>query len=101
MSALYVCLFSNGHLKVGRSAYALARIAQHEERVSCLGALKVLRCTMSQAAIAQAIGVNHSRISRWEAGHVSSGANAAAKLIALAKEKTADASPGLASKEAA
>lgn len=37
MSALYVCLFSNGHLKVGRSVNALARIAQHEERVSCLG----------------------------------------------------------------
>ena len=38
------------------------------------------------------------RISRWEAGHVSSGADAAAKLIALAKEKTADASPELAEK---
>lgn len=37
MSALYVCLFSNGHLKVGRSVNALARISQHEERVSCLG----------------------------------------------------------------
>ena len=36
MSALYVCLFSNGHLKVGRSVNALARISQHEERVSCL-----------------------------------------------------------------
>ena len=64
-------------------------------------ALKVLRCTMSQAEIARAIGVNQSRISRWEAGHVSSGAYAAAKLIALAKEKIADASPELASKEAA
>ena len=37
MSSLYVCLFSNGHLKVGRSVNALARISQHEERVSCLG----------------------------------------------------------------
>ena len=37
MSFLYVCLFSNGHLKVGRSVNALARISQHEERVSCLG----------------------------------------------------------------
>ena len=66
-------------------------------------ALKVLRRTMSQAEIAQAIGVNQSRISRWEAGHVSSGADAAAKLIALADKKTADASPELAtpSKEAA
>ena len=53
---------------------------------------------MSQAEIAQAIGVNQSRISRWEAGHVSSGADAAAKLIALADKKTADASPELAEK---
>ena len=37
MNFLYVCLFSNGHLKVGRSVNALARISQHEERVSCLG----------------------------------------------------------------
>ena len=37
MSHLYVCLFSNGHIKVGRSVNALARISQHEERVSCLG----------------------------------------------------------------
>ena len=66
-------------------------------------ALMTLRRTMSQAEIAQAIGVNQSRISRWEAGHVSSGADAAAKLIALADKKTADASPELAtpSKEAA
>ena len=33
MISLYVCLFSNGHLKVGRSVNALARISQHEERV--------------------------------------------------------------------
>ena len=59
-------------------------------------ALTVLRRTMSQAEIAQAIGVNQSRISRWESGHVSSGADAAAKLIALADKKTADASPELA-----
>lgn len=66
-------------------------------------ALAVLRQTMSQAEIAEAIGVNQSRISRWEAGDVASGAEAAAKLIALADKKTADASPGLAatSKEAA
>ena len=64
-------------------------------------ALKVLRRTMSQAEIAEAIGVNQSRISRWEAGDVASGAEAAAKLIALADKKTADASPELASKEAA
>ena len=60
-------------------------------------ALAVLRQTMSQAEIAEAIGVNQSRISRWEAGDVASGAEAAAKLIALADKKTADASPELAS----
>jgi len=37
MSFLYVCHFSNGHIKVGRSIEPLARIAQHEERVSCMG----------------------------------------------------------------
>ena len=36
MSVLYVCLFSNGHLKVGRSVNAMARISQHEERVEQL-----------------------------------------------------------------
>ena len=59
-------------------------------------ALAVLRQTMSQAEIAEAIGVNQSRISRWEAGDVASGAEAAAKLIALADKKTADASAELA-----
>ena len=58
---------------------------------------------MSQAEIARAIGVNQSRISRWEAGDVASGAEAAAKLIALADKKIADESQELAapSKEAA
>ena len=60
-------------------------------------ALTVLRRTMSQSEIAQAIGVNQPRISRWEAGHVSSGADAAAKLIALAEKKIADASAELSS----
>ena len=66
-------------------------------------ALTVLRRTMSQAEIAEAIGVNQSRISRWEAGDVASGAEAAAKLIALADKKIADESQELAapSKEAA
>ena len=66
-------------------------------------ALTALRRTMSQAEIARAIGVNQSRISRWEAGDVASGAEAAAKLIALADKKIADESQELAapSKEAA
>ena len=34
---LYVCHFSNGHIKVGRSIQPKARIASHVDRVSCLG----------------------------------------------------------------
>lgn len=37
MQYLYACLFSNGHVKVGRSTDPISRIASHEERVSCLG----------------------------------------------------------------
>lgn len=34
---LYVCHFSNGHTKVGRSCSPSLRIAAHIDRVSCLG----------------------------------------------------------------
>lgn len=37
MESLYVCLFSNGHIKVGRSAKPSARVTQHADRVKCLG----------------------------------------------------------------
>lgn len=37
MQYLYACLFSNGHVKVGRSTDPASRIAAHEDRVSCLG----------------------------------------------------------------
>lgn len=37
MSHLYVCLFSNGCVKVGRSIDPKGRIASHAERVSCMG----------------------------------------------------------------
>jgi DNA-binding XRE family transcriptional regulator len=37
MDYLYVCQFSNGHIKVGRSVDPQSRIASHAERVSCLG----------------------------------------------------------------
>jgi DNA-binding XRE family transcriptional regulator len=37
MESLYVCLFSNGHIKVGRSNDPKSRIAQHADRVSCMG----------------------------------------------------------------
>ena len=52
-------------------------------------ALQVLRKDMSQAEIAEAIGVNQSRISRWEKGDVSSGADAAVRLIELANRHAA------------
>lgn len=37
MESLYVCHFSNGHIKVGRSIEPMARIASHSDRVSCMG----------------------------------------------------------------
>lgn len=37
MESLYVCLFSNGHIKVGRSINPESRIASHAERVACMG----------------------------------------------------------------
>lgn len=37
MEYLYVCHFSNGHIKVGRSIDPKSRIAAHAERVACVG----------------------------------------------------------------
>lgn len=37
MQYLYACLFSNGHIKVGRSINPDARIATHADRVACVG----------------------------------------------------------------
>lgn len=37
MEYLYVCHFSNGHIKVGRSVDPMARIATHADRVACIG----------------------------------------------------------------
>jgi len=34
---LYVCHFSSGHIKVGRSSDPESRIAQHADRVACVG----------------------------------------------------------------
>lgn len=34
---LYVCHFSNGHIKVGRSTDPTSRIANHADRVACVG----------------------------------------------------------------
>jgi hypothetical protein len=35
--SLYVCRFSNGHIKVGRSIDPNSRIATHADRVACMG----------------------------------------------------------------
>lgn len=37
MEYLYVCHFSNGHVKVGRSIHPKSRIAAHADRVACVG----------------------------------------------------------------
>lgn len=37
MESLYVCHFSNGHIKVGRSIDPIARVASHADRVACIG----------------------------------------------------------------
>ena len=37
MQYLYVCHFSNGHIKVGRSISPKSRIASHADRVGCVG----------------------------------------------------------------
>jgi len=37
MDYLYVCLFSNGLIKVGRSIDPISRVAVHADRVSCVG----------------------------------------------------------------
>lgn len=37
MQYIYVCLFSNGHIKVGRAVDTASRIATHKYRVACLG----------------------------------------------------------------
>lgn len=37
MQYLYVCHFSNGHIKVGRSIDPQSRIAAHVDRVACVG----------------------------------------------------------------
>ncbi len=57
MQSLYVCLFSNGHIKVGRSDKPFLRIATHADRVSCLGVAvvgqQVFEC-VGRASLAEA-----------------------------------------------
>lgn len=54
-------------------------------------ALADLRQHMSQEAIAKALGISQSTISRWEAGRIASSAMDAARLLALAREVRARA----------
>lgn len=57
MQYLYVCQFSNGHIKVGRSDKPLIRIATHADRVSCIGvgvvAQSIFEC-VGRASLAEA-----------------------------------------------
>lgn len=57
MQSLYVCLFSNGHIKVGRSDKPMIRIATHADRVACLGvsvaAHRAFEC-VGRASLAEA-----------------------------------------------
>jgi hypothetical protein len=57
MQSLYVCIFSNGHIKVGRSDKPFLRIATHADRVSCLGVTvvdqQVFEC-VGRASLAEA-----------------------------------------------
>ena len=52
MSHLYVCHFSNGHIKVGRSIDPTSRIASHEARVACMGVLLI------QSFVAPCVGAD-------------------------------------------
>lgn len=45
MDYIYVCHFSNGHIKVGRSIEPQSRIAAHVARVACLGVTLADSCS--------------------------------------------------------
>jgi len=48
--------------------------------------LERLRRTLSQSEISRRTGIAQSKISRWEAGNVASGASDAVRLMALDRE---------------
>jgi len=52
MSYIYVCLFSNGAIKVGRSISPNSRIAEHQKRVYCVGVdlteSKIFKCKRNE-----------------------------------------------------
>ena len=51
MEYLYVCHFSNGHIKVGRSIDPVSRIASHVDRVGCMGVELIEHCTFECAGL--------------------------------------------------
>jgi hypothetical protein len=53
MEYIYVCQFSNGHTKVGRSIDPASRIATHASRVACLGVSLVDHCAVVCAISAE------------------------------------------------
>jgi hypothetical protein len=70
MTYLYVCRFSNGFIKVGRSADPSSRIAQHADRVSCVGvemtSHKIFECasgvTVAESALIKQCVLNAAEI---------------------------------------
>jgi transcriptional regulator with XRE-family HTH domain len=48
--------------------------------------IRRLRATLSQSEISRRTGIAQSKISRWEAGKVASGAEEALKLVDLAEK---------------
>lgn len=57
MTHLYVCRFSNDHIKVGRSITPRSRIASHADRVACMGVelvdYAIFECAGSSAVAEQ------------------------------------------------
>lgn len=74
MESLYVCHFSNGHIKVGRSIDPVARIASHADRVACLGVEliehHVIECVgrsiVSEASLIQRCAANATQRNKNE-----------------------------------
>ena len=61
-------------------------------------ALQVIREHLSQSEVSRRTGISQSKLSRWEAGDVASGADDALKLVALARELSSPDIPAPAEK---
>jgi transcriptional regulator with XRE-family HTH domain len=100
MQFLYVCRFSNGHIKVGCSNDPATRIRQHADRVACLGVSLTERfdilCADGDESREQALidrCVEHATMRfqlEWFAGLDFSGVCAWAREAAIAKIEPRD-----------